>query len=137
MLAQYLYIAGGGIFVVLGTGHLFGTFFTDLFEPRNASVRAAMEGTSPVLTRQMTIWNAWIGFNGSHSIGAMVFGGLYMFLAWRQFPVFESDPVLAAIPVVVGLCYLALAVKFWFRTPLIGILVATVCFAAGAALVLS
>lgn len=68
---QYLIITGSAIFLVLGTIHLAYTFFSDKFLARQAETVERMKADVPVLTRQTTMWNAWVGFNASHSSGAM------------------------------------------------------------------
>ena len=40
-----------------------------------------MKQTSPVLTKDTTVWDAWVGFNASHSIGAMLVAAFYIPLA--------------------------------------------------------
>ena len=67
MIEQVLLIAGASIFGVLGTLHLIFTFFTNKFDAYDSSVTEAMKNTSPVLTKDTTVWDAWIGFNASHS----------------------------------------------------------------------
>jgi hypothetical protein len=81
MFAQAMIITGAALFGVLGTLHLAYTFFTNKFEARDAATTAAMKLTSMVLTRRTTLWNAWVGFNGSHSLGAMLFAAVYLMLA--------------------------------------------------------
>ena len=77
-MAQILLIVGASIFGLLGVAHLYFTFFTTNFEPHDASVKTAMEGTSPVLTKETTMWRAWVGFNASHSLGAMLLPAVYL-----------------------------------------------------------
>jgi hypothetical protein len=132
MLEQLLLIVGASIFGILGTAHLLYTFFTDKFATRDPAVANAMKNTSPVLTGRTTIWKAWIGFNASHSLGAMVFAAFYLLLAGGHMEVIRAAPVFAWLAAVNGLAYLGLARAYWFRTPLIGILVATVCFVVAA-----
>ena len=36
---------------------------------------------SPVITRETTMWKAWVGFNASHSFGAILFGTAYGYLS--------------------------------------------------------
>ena len=80
------------------------------------------------------MWKAWIGFNASHSLGAMLLAALYLLLAIRHMPVLHESPLLAWLGVAGGLAYLALAWRYWFRTPLIGIALGTACFALAALL---
>jgi hypothetical protein len=48
-------------------------------------------------------------------------------------PTLRDAPVLLWLAVLTSFAYLAIAVRYWFRTPLIGIALATACF-LGAAL---
>lgn len=120
---------GAGIFGALGTLHLAYTFFTPKFDPRDLAVAEAMKGTSPRITRATTMWNCWIGFNASHSLGAMAFAAVYLLIALRHPQLLSESPAFAVLALVNALAYLALAFKYWFRIPLTGIAIATACFA--------
>jgi hypothetical protein len=128
--AQVLLIAGAAIFGVLGSLHLAYTFFTDKFQPRAGAVAEAMKGTSPVLTRRTTMWKAWIGFNGSHSLGALLFAAVYLILATQHMELLARSTSLLLLAVATGAAYLWLAHTYWFRAPLVGIAIATACFTA-------
>jgi len=128
--AQALVIAGAAIFGLLGSLHLAYTFFTDKFLPRAAAVAEAMKGTSPVLTRQTTMWDAWVGFNGSHSLGAILFAAVYLILATQHMELLAHSKSLLLLAVLNSAAYLWLAYNYWFRIPLAGIAAATTCFVA-------
>ena len=128
MIAQTLIVTGALLFGVLGTVHLAYTFFTDKFHARDAATTAAMRAAHPVLTRRTTVWRAWVGFNASHSLGAMLFAAVYLVLAIGHMAWLREAPALLWIAVAGSLGYLALAQRYWFRTPLIGIALASACF---------
>ncbi|MCG7537392.1 hypothetical protein [Pseudoalteromonas sp. OOF1S-7] len=130
-MAKVFIVSGALIFGVLGTIHLLFTFFTNRFDTVDPSVKESMKSTSPLLTRQTTIWNAWVGFNASHSLGAMIFAGIYIPLTVFHFEVIQHSIWFLYLPVVVGLSYLILAKKYWFKTPFNGVLIATILFVAG------
>jgi hypothetical protein len=132
---KILIIAGASIFGLLGTMHLIYTFFTNKFEAFDPAVTEAMKGTSPILTKDTTLWNAWIGFNASHSLGAMLFAGIYIPLALFNFNVIQQSVWFSRLPVIVGLSYLVLAKKYWFKIPFVGILISSICFIAAALLI--
>jgi hypothetical protein len=132
MLPQILIAIGAAVFALLGTIHLVYTFFTDNFDPRDAATSAAMKATSPILTRRLTMWSAWIGFNASHSLGVLLFGVIYLVLALGHMSVLRDSPTLSWLPVATGAAYMALARRYWFRNPLIGVSIATACFLAAA-----
>src|SRR5580692_7155612 len=70
---------GGGIFVVLGLLHALYTLL-DTRRPRrlvpdDPAVSAAMARSHLRLTRgRTTMWQAWVGFNFSHSLGVVLLG---------------------------------------------------------------
>ncbi len=131
-MAQILIITGAAIFGILGSVHLIYTFFTNKFDPYDLSAKDAMPGTSLVLTKDTTVWKAWIGFNASHSLGAMLIAAFYIPLALWDFAVIENSLWFTWLPVITGLSYLFLAKKYWFNIPFIGILISSACFITAA-----
>jgi hypothetical protein len=66
------------------------------------------------------LWLAWIGFNFSHSLGAVLFG-LVVVLVGRSDVSFRAEaPYFGPLAMIVSGVYLVLAVKYWFRTPIVG-----------------
>ena len=129
MIAKILMGASAAIILTLGFVHLVYTFAGPKFLPRNAEVRSAMENTSPVLSSETTMWKAWVGFNASHSVGAILFGLIFGYLALSHPSLlFESTYLLfVGLATLVGL--LVLAKLYWFSIPLLGISVSLICFA--------
>ena len=74
------------------------------------------------------MWRAWIGFNVSHSLGAMFFAAVYAYLAIFELAFLLSTPFLVILSLVVLGSYLILAHRFWFRIPLAGIAIAAALF---------
>jgi hypothetical protein len=122
---------GGDIFVVLGLIHAIYTLL-DIRRPRrlvpdDPAVAAAMARSPVRLARGgTTVWRAWVGFNFSHSLGAVVFGALCVFVGAIIGTVPVPGWVLSLLPAI-GLIYLTLGVLYWFRIPVVGIAVATGC----------
>lgn len=127
---KILLFAGCAIFVLLGGAHLAYTFLSNKFDARDASVTIAMTVTSPVLTRRTTMWKAWVGFNASHSIGAMLFGAIFMVIAAENYAYLRASIALNAILLLLPGAYLALAFRYWFKTPRNGIMLAWLLIAA-------
>ncbi len=98
--------------------------------PRDASVTDAMKRTSPVLTNETTIWKAWLGFNSSHSLGAILFALVFGYLAIQHPIVFFSSLFLQLLGLVTLVALLVLAKLFWFRIPLVGISVSLTLYVA-------
>lgn len=134
-MEQVLIIIGASIFGILGTIHLLYTFFTTKFDAYDSSVTEAMKGTSPIITKETTIWKAWVGFNASHSLGAILVAGVYLPLSVSYFNIIQQSLWFSVLPVIIGLSYLILAVKYWFKIPLIGVSISTFCFVGAAVLI--
>lgn len=134
-MAQILLIIGASIFGVLGAVHLLYTFFTNKFEARDSAVTEAMKGVSPILTKETSVWDAWVGFNASHSLGAMLVAAVYIPLTVSYFSVIQQSAWFSILPTLVGLAYLLLAKKYWFRVPFFGVLISTLCFAGATVLI--
>jgi hypothetical protein len=121
---KILLVAGCGIFVLLGVAHLAYTLWTGKLDPRDPQLIEAMKQGRPVITRQTTMWKAWVGFNLSHSLGAILFGLLFIDLAIESYGTVKASFVLNAMLLGVPAIYLTLAIKYWFKSPRNGILVA-------------
>ncbi|MEE2730691.1 MAG: hypothetical protein VYA55_07690 [Pseudomonadota bacterium] len=132
---QVLLVAGFTVLGLLGTIHLIYTFLTDKFSPHDATVADAMKSTSPRLTKDTSMWNAWVGFNASHSLGLMLLSATYIPLTLCHFEAVESSLWFSILPVAAGSIYLCLAYRYWFKIPFWGILVALVCFVGSALLI--
>lgn len=128
MLAKILWITGAAIFLVLGSIHLYYTFFSHKFNARDRSVVAGMKNTSPVLTPETTMWKAWVGFNASHSAGAIFIGLVNILLAIQNFSWLANSVQFILLNLATTAFYLWLAKKYWFRIPFLAMLIATTCF---------
>jgi hypothetical protein len=126
--ASYLLTGSAALLLMLGLLHLVYTFHGPKLLPRDAELQERMRLISPVITRETTMWKAWIGFNASHSFGAILFGLVYGYLALvHPALLFES-----AFLLVVGLVFLGgytfLGVRYWFSVPFRGILLSLILY---------
>lgn len=134
--ATYLWIFGSAVIGILGSIHLLYTFFTDKFSPRDEKLLADMKAVSPVLTKDISMWNAWMGFNGSHSSGIIFIAAINIFMALNFFPMLVKSHGYFLFNIVTLAFYVFLAAKFWFSKPLIGACVTLTCYCIAYALVL-
>lgn len=129
-LAKYLWLSGSAIIGMLGAAHLFYTFFSNKFLPRKAELAEEMKSISPVLTKQTTMWKAWMGFNASHSSGAIFIGMVNIYLAANHFDLLQNSTFLLLFNILTIGFYLWLAKNYWFKIPLRGIGLALICYIA-------
>ena len=133
MLAQTLIAASAAIVFAMGTGHLLLTFFSRAFSPRDSALEERMKSVSTIFNKRMQMWNSWVGFNASHSMGPMLFGLVYGYLALEHSEMLLQSEFLLVLGAVTLGFYVFLAVRFWFYAPLTGVSVALACYLAGLA----
>jgi len=121
-LALWLSRTGAAIFLLLGVAHGVMTLL-DLrrprfFAPRDPQLIPALRQTSIGLSPKANFWRAWMGFNLSHSLGLVVFGGGLIYLSsaegWES-----ARGTLTGASVIISMAYLILALRFWFPAPAI------------------
>jgi hypothetical protein len=102
---------------LLGATHFGYTFWSAKFSPRDCQLEAQLKLVSPVISCETTMWKAWIGFNASHSMGAVLFGAVYGYLA----VVHDNFLMRSDFFAFLGLLFLAgyplLGKLYWFSIP--------------------
>ena len=134
MMAKLLVLASAGIALGLGVLHLVHTFSGQALLPRDAALQARMREVPLVISRDTTMWNAWIGFNASHGMGAILFGLVYGYLALVQAELLFGSPFLLCVGVAMLAGLTLLARVYWFNAPFWGVGVALACFVTGSLL---
>jgi hypothetical protein len=133
-LSRYLFLAGAAPYIFLGVAHALATPLTTAekkgLSPRDPAVGEAMAREHLLLTRRTTLWLAWVGFNLSHSLGAVLFGVVVVLVARSSASFQAQAAVFLPLANLVSLCYLAIGLRYWFKTPIVGIGLAGVCFLA-------
>ena len=137
MLITYvpaLITASAAIILLLGLVHLLYTFRGRKLHPRDDELEARMKEVTPVLTRKTTMWKAWVGFNASHSLGAILFGLIYGYLALLHSAFLLQSPFMLCLGLLLLAGYVFLGWRYWFSVPFHSIVVATVCYVTALAL---
>ncbi|MEG0003337.1 MAG: hypothetical protein RR720_09110 [Comamonas sp.] len=136
LLAPFFIVASAAVIGLLGAGHLFLTYRSKRFDPRDAALTAALAVTSPLISDQTTMARAAQGFHASHSLGFMLFALVWSYLALFHWSMLEQSLVLLTLGLAMLLAYLMLARRYWFSVPLRGIALANALYAAGLGMVL-
>ena len=134
MMVGALLAIAGSIYLVLAGLHMLYTFLDSrkprYLAPDDPALVIAMQTARIRMTGgEMTMWQGWITFNYTHSIGGMLFGGLCIVVALSLGRFAVSSWALLALAGVSGL-YLWQALRYWFRVPRTGVLLATLCLLA-------
>ena len=129
-LPSSLIAASAAILLLLGAVHLLYTFRGNKLHPRDAELEARMKNVSPVLSRETTMWKAWVGFNASHACGAILFGLVYGYLALAHDAFLLRSPFLLLLGLALLAGYAVLGKLYWFSVPFRGIVVAAALYAA-------
>jgi hypothetical protein len=132
-LASLLVAASGAVMLSLGSLHLVYTFFGPKLRLRDPELEGRMKVVHPGITRQTTMWKAWVGFNASHSL----FGLLYGYLALAQPAVLFGSIFLGMLGGAFLLGFVALGKAYWFSTSFRGLVLASILYGGGFAVALA
>lgn len=138
-MAQILVIIAASIFLLMGAGHgaltLRDLKHPKAFTPLSPALRQAMQQSSIALHPTINLWRAWLGFNLTHSLSLVLFGGALLYVGVFEPRAYASSALIQAVAVLVSAIYLVLSLKFFFSKPAIGSALGLVCFliAAGMA----
>jgi hypothetical protein len=127
---RILMVLSASIVLALGLLHLVYTFWGPKLTPRDPALQLSMREVSPVITKETTMWRAWIGFNVSHAMGLMLFGVVFGFLALAQSQLLFHAPFLLGVGLVMLGGLVVLGKTYWFSVPLAGISISLACYIA-------
>ncbi len=134
MVARILMVLSASIVLTLGVFHLVYTFWGPNLTPRDPALQISMSQIAPVITKETTMWRCWVGFNASHSMGLILFGLIFGFLALAHGQLLFQSPFL----LVVGLAMLGglvvLCKVYWFNAPFTSLSISLACYVASIAL---
>ena len=134
MAARVLMVLSASIVLTLGVVHLVYTFWGPKLTPRDPALRISMSQTSPVITKETTMWRCWVGFNASHSMGLILFGLVFGFLALVHGKLLFQSPFLLVVGLAILCGFVVLGRIYFFSVPLIGISFSLTCYVASIAL---
>jgi hypothetical protein len=144
--AQAWFVAGTLPLILGGAVHLVQTLRDTVrptyFAPTDGSVKTAMDDSDLRLRHMVpggdrgrpSMWRAWLGFNLSHGLGVLAFGGLCLLIAVHDFALVERIEALEPLAIAFSAAYLAVALRFWFYVPVLITGSATACFTVAALL---
>jgi hypothetical protein len=131
-VTEGLLITAGLVYVLLGVVHgvlaLRDVRTPQVFTPPDDALREAMASSTVAIHASANLWDAWLGFNLSHSVGLVVFGVVTLVSGASQATSAAGFAGLLAVATV----YVALSWRFWFRNPLVGSLLGLVLISAAA-----
>ena len=134
MAARALMVLNASIVFTLGVVHLVYTFWGTNLTPRDPALRISMSQISPVITRETTMWRCWIGFNASHSMGLILFGLVFGFLALLHGKLLFQSTFLLVVGLAMLCGFVVLGKLYFFSVPLVGISISLVCYVTSIAL---
>jgi hypothetical protein len=127
-------ILSASITFMLGVIHLVYTFWGPKLTPVEPSLQISMSQIAPVITKETTMWRCWVGFNASHSMGLILFGLIFGFLALAHGQLLFQSPFLLVVGLAMLGGYVLLCKIYFFRVPLTGVSISLACYVASIAL---
>jgi hypothetical protein len=132
--AKILMILTASIIFTLGVVHLVYTFSGTNLTPRDPALQISMSQISPVITKETTMWRCWVGFNASHSMGLILFGLVFGYLALAHGQLLFHSPFLLVVGLAMLCGFVVLAKVYWFSAPFRSICICLACYVASIAL---
>ena len=123
-------VFSASIVLTFGVLHLVYTFWGPKLTPRDPALQVSMSQISPVITKETTMWRGFVGFSASHSMGLILFGLIYGFLAIAHSRLLFQSPFLLIVGLAMLGGYFALAKVYFFSRPFIGVSISLACYVA-------
>jgi hypothetical protein len=134
LAARILMVLSASILFMLGVVHLVYVFWGTKLTPRDPVLQISMSQISPVITKETTMWRCWVGFNASHSMGLILFGLVFGFLALAHGQLLFQSPFLLIVGLAMLGGFVVLCKLYFFNVPLTGISISMACYVASVAL---
>jgi hypothetical protein len=134
LAAKILMVLSASIVLTLGVVHLVYTFWGPKLTPRDPALQISMSQTSPVITKETTMWRCWVGFNASHGMGLILFGLVFGFLALAHSELLFQSPFLLVVGLAMLVGLVVLSKAYFFSAPLTGVGISLACYVASVAL---
>jgi hypothetical protein len=134
LAARILMVLSASIVFTLGVVHLVYTFWGPMLTPRDPVLQTSMSQIAPVITKETTMWRCWMGFNATHSMGLILFGLIFGFLALAHGRLLFQSPFLLFVGLAMLGGLVVLCKVYFFSAPLMGISISLACYVASMAL---
>jgi hypothetical protein len=134
LAAKFLMVLSASINFTLGVVHLVYTFWGPNLTPRDRALQISMTQIAPVITRETTMWRCWVGFNASHSMGLILFGLVFGFLALAHGQLLFQSPFLLIVGLAMLGGFVVLSKVYFFSVPFVGLSISLACYAVSIAL---
>ena len=117
LAAKILMFFSASIVLTLGLLHLVSTFWGPSLTPRDPALQISMSQSSPIMTNETTMWRCWVGFNASHSLGLILFGLVFGYLALAHGQLLFRSPFLLVVGLAMLGGFVVLSKVYWFSAP--------------------
>jgi hypothetical protein len=134
LAARILMVLSASIIFTLGVVHLAYTFWGAKLTPRDPALEISMSQIAPVITKETTMLRAWVGFNASHSMGLILFGLVFGYLALVHGQLLFQSPFLLLVGLAMLGGFVVLCKVYFSRAPLTGVCISLACYLASIAL---
>lgn len=115
----------------LGTAHMALTFVGSRLKPRPRELEESMRQARLGITRETNLWRVWLGLNSTHSLGLLLFGLTYGYLALEVPDVLRGSGYLQGLGLGTLGAYAVLARLYFFSVPRRWIQIATALYVSG------
>ncbi len=122
-MAKISLIVASLIFIICGTMHMHGTFFSTDLHPSNPALIETLRMSAIKMSDSGLIWNLWIGFNAMFSMGLLFMGLTMLYLCVKQFHFLLKNHFLLILTMIVNLFFIWIGAAYMIRPFLISMVV--------------
>ena len=128
LAARILMVLSASIIFTLGVLHLVYTFWGPQLTPRDPALQISMSQISPIISKETTMWRCWVGFNASHSMGLILFGLVFGYLALAHGQLLFRSPFLLVVGLAMLGGFVVLSKVYWFSAPFTFTSISLACY---------
>lgn len=136
-MAKISLIVASSIFLICGTMHLHGTFFSADLHPSNPRLIEALKVSAIKMAGSGLMWSLWIGFNAMFSAGLLFIGLMMLYLCVRQFEFLQKNHFFVILTIVVNAFFIWIGAAYMIPPFLVSMVIPFLFFVAAYILLLA
>lgn len=136
-MAKVSLVVASLIFIICGTMHLHGTFFSADLHPSNPRLIEALKVSAIKMAESGFMWNLWIGFNAMFSTGLLFIGLMMLYLCVRQFDFLYKNHFFVILTIVVNAFFIWIGTAYMIPPFVISMVIPFLFFVTGYILLLA
>jgi len=130
LAARILMVFSASIVLTLRVLHLVYAFWGPSLTPRDPALQISTSQSSPIITKETTMWRCGVGFKASRSLGLILFGLVFGYLALAHGQLLFRSPFLLDVRLAMLGGFVVPCKVYFFSAPFIGVSISLAWYVA-------